>query len=534
MNRALTVLVTACLLATFVMTLPAFGEGAVHEPEACATTITLTVLGDIKDTLKLGFSHEGEDSPVVAETRETAWDFGTVIPQEGALGTSGFSQASTCIEGYGWVIDYQANSHTQCSLELDSAGANDNDITLLRPFFWRKTWRDSDSGDYFRPGPEHWASEVIDPSYGAILTFPCRIKIHMSDGGDHLDANPWSVKAGKYEIKVTSKWSLWPPGDNGTPRDPILTRAGYLCFTVANVINRELSIAIGASPETVPSTPTFTALEVGEDWTGRVYPWILNYQSNSDFDMEVEIHPITLGGDIDAFDIRKYMKHYGWTDSGLETIGRHMYPSAGERYSFKDTILATLERMIGFPNRIELDLSGGNDAVGWDRWKIRAGIYKPTGDTCIRYSSATSMGAINAHTLTIAPDDLQVIVPERQDGYELPERGRFQPEEGIKPDGTGFYQHHLKCYQNHDRNVELAWRWSEGKAGAGEVSWVFFRRSNLEEGTPPDGQVWKGIFKYNSKGKASELGYTVIYEPSWADLPGEKELIITMSHSPTV
>lgn len=534
MNRAFAVLVTACLLSAFVMTLPAFGEGAVQEPEACSTTITLTVLGDIKDTLKLGFSHACEDTPVIAETRETAWDFGTVIPQEGALGAGRFSPASTCIEGHGWVIDYQSNSYTQCSLELDSVGADDNDIALLQPFFWRKKWGDSDSDDYFQPTPDNWAMEVIDPSYGAILTLPCGIKIDMLSGGNHINADPWSVKAGKYEIKVTSKWSLRPQDDDCIPRDPVLIRAGYLYLTVANVIRRDLGIAIGASPETIPSNPTFTALKVGEDWTGRVYPWILNYQSNSDFDMEVEIHPITLEGDIEAFDIRKYMKHYGWTDSGLETIGRHMYPSAGERYSFKDTIPATLEKMIGFPNGIELDLSGGNDAVGWDRWKIRAGIYKPTRDTCIRYSSATSMGVINAHTITIAPDDLQVIVPERQDGYELPESGKFQPEEGIKPDGTGFYQHHLKCYQNHDRNVELAWRWSEGKAGAGEVSWIFLRRSNLEEGTPLDGQVWKGIFKYNPKGKASELGYTVIYAPGWADLPGEKELIITMSHSPIV
>jgi hypothetical protein len=532
MNRVLTILATACLLAALVMSLPAFGEGVVLESEATATHVTLTVLGDIRDALKLGFSHEDEGQPAIAETRETAWNFGTVIPQEGALGASEFSKAATRIEGYVWVIDYQSNAVTQCSVECNEIG--DNDISLLCPFFWLRTWTGSDFTGYFQPEPGYFASRAIPPSYAEALTFPTGTKIDMLPSGEYIVPDPWSVKAGKYEIEVTSKWSLWPFGDGAMPQEPVVTRVGYLCLTVANVIGKELGIGIGTSCGVKPERGTYTALEVGEDWTGAVYPWVLDYRSNSDFDMEVEIPPITFQGRVGALDIRKYMKHYGWTGSGLEATGRHMYPSVGERYTFRDRIHATLGNVISFPGKIELDLSGAGDRKGQDRWKTPAGAYRPTDDISVSYSCQAPGRTITAHTFTINPLDFQVIVPERQDGYELPESGRFLPEGGIKPEGKGFYEHMLRCCQNHDRNVELSWRWSREKVGTGKISWKVFWRNNVEEDVAGEGQVWKGIFKYSPEGNASELGYSVTYEPDWTDPPGEKELIITMSHSPTV
>ena len=56
----------------------------------------------------------------------------------------------------------------------------------------------------------------------------------------------------------------------------------------------------------------------------------------------------------------------------------------------------------------------------------------------------------------------------------------------------------------------------------------------MEEGTTEEGQLWKGRFKYNPDGNSSVLGYSIRYKPSWTDPPGEKELIIMMSHSPAV
>ncbi len=54
-------------------------------------------------------------------------------------------------------------------------------------------------------------------------------------------------------------------------------------LTVANVIDKALGIGIGQSLETKPESGTYQDLEVGEDWVGEVYPWVLDYRSNSDF-----------------------------------------------------------------------------------------------------------------------------------------------------------------------------------------------------------------------------------------------------------
>ena len=318
------------------------------------------------------------------------------------------------------------------------------------------------------------------------------------------------------------------------PREPVITLVGHVSLTVANVIGKELGIGIGTSSTVKPEAGTYTDLKVGEDWTGAVYPWVLDYRSNSDFDVEVEIPPITFQGRTGGLDIRQYMKHYSWIDSSLETTGRPMNSPAGGSYVFRDRIPATLGDVRSFPNRMELDLSGTSDGKVLDRWKTPAGAYILTDDISISYSCPAPDRTITARTFTIDPLDFQVIVSKRQDGYELPKSGKFSPERGIKPERKGYYEHILRCCQNHDRNVELSWEWSEGKVGAGKLSWNFFLKSNVEEGVPGEGQVWKGMFKYSPEGNVSELGYSVTYEPCWTDPPGEKELIITMSHSPTV
>ena len=191
MNRVLTILATACFLLALAMPLPVFGEGVVLESEAIATHVILTVLGDIRTTLKLGFSHEREGQPAIADTRETTWNFGTVIPQEGALGASEFPEAATCIEGYGWVIDYQSNADTQCSVECNELG--DNDISVLRPFLWLRKWTGSDFTEYFQPEPGYLANRTIPPSYGEVLTFPTGIKIDMLPPEGRISPDPWSV-----------------------------------------------------------------------------------------------------------------------------------------------------------------------------------------------------------------------------------------------------------------------------------------------------------------------------------------------------
>lgn len=532
MNRVLTILATACFLLALAMPLPVFGEGVVLESEATATHVILTVLGDIRTTLKLGFSHEREGQPAIADTRETTWNFGTVIPQEGALGASEFPEAATCIEGYGWVIDYQSNADTQCSVECNEVG--DNDISVLRTFFWLRKWTGSDFTEYFRPEPGYLANRTIPPSYGEVLTFPTGIKIDMLPPEGRISPDPWSVRAGKYETQAVSKWSLLQSGDDAMPQEPVITLVGHVSLTVANVIGKELGIGIGTSSTVKPEAGTYTDLKVGEDWTGAVYPWVLDYKSNSDFDMEVEIPPITFQGRTGGLDIRQYMKHYSWIDSSLEATGRPMNSPAGGSYVFRDRIPATFGDVRSFPNRMELDLSGTSDGKVLDRWKTPAGAYILTDDISISYSCPAPDRTIIARTFTIDPLDFQVIVPKRQDGYELPKSGKFSPERGIKPERKGYYEHILRCCQNHDRNVELSWEWSEGKVGAGKLSWNFFLKSNVEEGVPGEGQVWKGMFKYSPEGNVSELGYSVTYEPCWTDPPGEKELIITMSHSPTV
>ena len=530
MNRALTVFAAACILVALAMPLPASGEGRVPDSEGITTHVTLTVLGDIRDTLKLGFSHEYEDLPVIAESRETAWNFGTIVPQKGALVASEFSDAVAKIEGYGWVMNYQSNDFIECWIGHGRVG--DNDISLLKPFFWLRTWEDSDFTGYFQPGPEHLVSEPIPPSYEDELTFPIGIKIDMLPQGEHAGPDPWSVRAGKYETEVISEWFLWQSGDGDMPRKPVVTRTGHVYLTVANAIGEELDIGIGTSPVMKPVGGTYTALTVGEDWTGTVYPWVLDYRSNSDFDMEVEIPPITLQGRVGALDIREYMKHYAWTGSGLEPTGRAMYPPGGGRYTFRDRITTTFGDAISFPNSIEVRLPRGSE--GLDQWKIPAGTYKSIDDISIRYSCQASGRTITAHTYTIDPLDSKVIVPKRQDGYKLPGTGTFLPKGGIKPEEEGLYRHILECRQNHNRNVVLSWEWSKEKAGAGEISWKVFWKDNVEEGNAGDGQIWNGIFKYSPEGIASELGYYVTYKPGWTDPPGAKELIITMSHSPAV
>jgi hypothetical protein len=532
MNRVSTVLATACLLAVLTMLFPAFGEAVDLEPKATTTHVTLKVLGDIKATLKLGFSHEYGGSPKTADTYETAWNFGTVIPQEGALVASEFSDAATRIEGYGWVMNYQSNAATQCLVEHGQVG--DSDVLLLRPFFWVRPWEDSDFAGYFQPESEDLVIGPIPPSYGDELTFAAGIKIDMQPEGGHAGANPWSVRAGKYETQVISKWYLWQSGDDDMPPELVVTRVGYVYLAVANTIGKELGHGVGTSLWVKPESNTYTTLNVGERWIGAVFPWVLDYRSNSDFDIEVEIPPITLQGRAGAFDIRKHMKHYSWTDLDLGTTGSAMYPTAGGAYIFRDMIPATFGEVLSLPNCIELDLSGGSARDGLDRWKTPAGVYKPIDNISIAYSYLESEMTTTAHTLTISPSDFQAVVPKRQDGYELPESGTFYPEGGIKPEGQGLYEYILKCCQNHDRNVELSWTWSEEKVGAGKILWNVFWTNNVQEGVAGEGQIWKGIFKYSPEGNPSELGYSAIYEPGWTDLPGEKELIITMSHSPAV
>lgn len=532
-NRVSTVLVTGCLLMVFLMPLQVFGDGAVFGAETTDTYVTLTVLGDIKGTLKLGFSHEYEGPPVTAETVGTAWNFGTILPQEDALGKDGFPGAGICIEGYVWIIDYQSNSCTRCVQEV--AEVNGNDISLIQPFLWWRTWRESGFTDYFQSGPEYSAGDTFPPSYGDVRTFPWGFKIHMPEQEDYTGANPWSIRAGNHKIKIVSKWSLCPPGDDSPPEDPVVTGVGHMDLTVANVIDKALGIGIGQSLETKPESCTYQDLEVGEDWVGEVYPWVLDYRSNSDFHMKAEIPPITFQGEPYAFDIREYMEYYGWSDPNLGPTGHNMYPPTGGSYLFKDTIAATLAQVISFPSKMELDLSGGGDADGAHRWRVPAGVYKPTGNICVSFIfTALPLEDIPAHTFTIRPDDFKVCVPQRQAGYRLPEKGRFSPEDGIRPEGIGFYEHTLNCYQNHDRNVELTCRWSHEKAGEGQIHWSFFRERNVEGDARPDGQGWKGVFKYNPEGMASKLGYILTYEPCWTDVPGDKELIITLSHSPTV
>ena len=204
------------------MPLPASGEGRVPDSEGITTHVTLTVLGDIRDTLKLGFSHEYEDLPVIAESRETAWNFGTIVPQKGALVASEFSDAVAKIEGR---MGYELPSNDFIECWIGHGRVGDNDISLLKPFFWLRTWEDSDfTGTPTRT--EHLVSEPIPPSYEDELTFPIGIKIDMLPQGEH--AGPDLVgQSGSTKPEVISEWFLWQPGDGDMPK-PVVTRTGHV------------------------------------------------------------------------------------------------------------------------------------------------------------------------------------------------------------------------------------------------------------------------------------------------------------------
>jgi len=532
-KRVIIVFATTCLILCLVLPLSAYGgEGAVLESETSSTHVTVKVLGAIKDTLKLGFSHDLEAEPVIAGSPETAWNFGTLTPDMDALGASEFPNAVTVIEGYDWVIDYQSNAAAQRSVEC--IGIGDCDISRLKPFFWLRTWTDPGFAEYSQPEPGYPISFAFAPSYDEVLGFPTGIKIDMKPETGDTGPDPWSVEAGRYEVEVASTWSILQQEGDPVPKAPAITLTRYVYLTVANVIGKELGFGIGASAVDAPEHGTYLDLGVDEDWIGAVYPWVLNYKSNSDFYMDIEIPPITLQGEVGNSDIRKHMKYYIWEGSGLDPTGTSMYPSAGGPFIERYIIPATFGGEISFPNRIELDLSGAKDGNNPDRWKVRAGIYRPTQDISVGYSCELQDRTITAHVFTIDPLEFQVAVPERQDGYELPETAEFEPVDGVVPGASARYEYELICNQNHDRNVVLSWMWSDEKAGAGEISWNIFNRSNVEEGTTEEGQLWKGRFKYNPDGNSSVLGYSIRYKPSWTDPPGEKELIIMMSHSPAV
>lgn len=532
MKYALKTFLPVCLFLALVSGLRVFGQETVSGAEVSTTGLTLTVLGDIKDTLQLGFSHEYEGVPMIAGTPDSTWNFGTIIPEEGAYTTSGFSHAVPCIQGYGWVVGYQSNSYTKYLLEQEQAG--DSDISALQLFYWQREWIGLGFSDYYQPGLKGADSTPIPPTYGSVETFPWGMKIDMSDPEVCQEISPWSLEAGDYKIKVISKWFPLSPDYGVTFEDPVLTAAGYMDLTVANAIDNRLCSGIGTLPGVNPGNNVSAPLEIGQDWTGEIYLWVLNYRANSDFGMETIIYPITLNGETSLIDIRKYMTYSGRDDPIPDITDDSMLPSDGEEFIATDVISMTLATPVDISSRIKLDLSGGSEDIGWNRWKVRAGTYKPTGDTCISFFSIPPSRRDNVYAISISPDDFQVIVPEKQTGYELLGSGEFVPREGIKPGKTGFYEQSLNCYQNHDRNVAISWQWTEGRAGKGEISWRFLQKKNLVESIPEEDQVWKGIFKYNPQGKPSQLQYSVTYEPDWIDEPGEKELIIIMSHSPVI
>ena len=86
-KRVIIVFATTCLILCLVLPLSAYGgEGAVLESETSSTHVTVKVLGAIKDTLKLGFSHDLEAEPVIAGSRDL--ELRTLTPDMDALGAS--------------------------------------------------------------------------------------------------------------------------------------------------------------------------------------------------------------------------------------------------------------------------------------------------------------------------------------------------------------------------------------------------------------------------------------------------------------
>ena len=516
MKRVIMILAAAFLVAG--LSVPTLAQAITS-----STNVTVTVRPAINDQIiGLAYTDNYSATPPAPGTPDpqNPWFLGTLMPP-GALTDKRETRPSS-VTGYLWVYKFQSNAGMRCITSHESV-QDVSSLDALHNFLWQRKWTGSGLGDPFHPEPQDWVSDPLGPTYASEWTFPNEIKFDMGDPPRHKhpEADPWSVAAGDYMSKVKTTWTL-----SGTDTPSLAAPYGYVKVTVAPAINDDLSWGVGTSAEVPPPPCQSAPLEVGDTtgWKAAVYPWVLNFQTNTVSWNRVTVGRITRGGVEGGPDIRGYMKHYAWTGSGFDE-GHPMLPSSGDLYRYTGRAEPTMERMYNFPNKVEIDLSGQTNDGAEHRWIVQAGEYYPDPKGAVILRFAFNENMYNPAWFATLP--CKVIVRPAQDGYTLPETGNFTPGE-VKPDEEATYENTLTCHQNHDRNV---WFTASG-IDEDFLAWVFTPGENVEVRTAGDGEKWRGVFKYNSEGGASTLTYTVTYRPTWAVPAGDKALVITLNHTP--
>lgn len=512
MKRVIMILASVLLVAG--LSVPTLGQTLTS-----STNVTVTVFPAINDQiidLAYTASYPGTPSDPGTPDPDDPWVLGTLVPP-GARTNGG----ATNVYGYLWVYRFQSNAAMRCTVSHEEVDGYES-LEALHNFLWQRKWTGGDLGGLFHPEPEDWVSDPLGPTYASEWTFPNEVKFDMANiPPAHSGTSPWSVAAGNYMSKVKTTWTV-----SGTDTPVLAAPYGYVKVTVGPALNDDINFAIGDSDGAPPRSGRFEALDVGSDWKGVVYPWVLNFQTNAPSFNRVTVGPITLGGADGAADIRAYMKHYAWTGSSYDE-GHPMLPAGGGTYTYTGSAAATMTNMYSFPNKVEIDLSGETSGAQ-HRWMVQAGIYKPVSSALLTLEFGFNADMSNpVKTISVAQDNCRVIVPEAQDGYTLPESGQFDPWK-VEPEQEATYTDTLTCYQNHDRDV---WFTASGIDEA-FLDWEFNHGENTQPGTPEVGEKWRGVFKYNEAGGASELTYKVTYTPDWTVVPGEKVLKITLNHTP--
>lgn len=529
MKRVIMILAAVLLVAG--LSVPTLAQD--QEPITSSTTVTVSVLADINEQISLEYSPDYPDNPIYpgppggGHEPDDPWVMGTLIPQSAVYGAP--EGASTMVQGYLWAYQYQSNGFTRCvvshepvSDEIPSLG------DVLHPFLWQQKWARTDFGPRFHPTTDNnWESDPIDPSYGSTWDIPNMVEFNMEDiPAEHPEISPWSIPAGDYMSRVITDW--WIHQDEAYPENPLLRRDGYLKVVVAPVFSSSLGFAIGGpsnTPGNPPTPNTYATLMVGDDWRGVVHPYILDFQSNAPSWNKVTVKPIRFGGQLDGADIRRYMTHYAWTSSAFDQ-GHPMYPGEGQDYTFEGQATASLTSVWDIPNKVDINLSQDVDSNGVkDCWQVEAGTYKPADDPGVTLEFG--FGDATVHTIEVSKDNLQVHVPQKQVGYELPSTGSFNPSQ-VTPEETATYTHTLECHQNHNRVVSF----TASGLGNGILAWNFEELANVMELQAEQGEAWRGLFLFSTDGAASQLRYTFAYTPDWTAAPGDRTLTITMSHSP--